>query len=173
MNNSFSFQEGNSESQDSDPPEPSQSSCIDVAIDDGVKGVDASWLSSQVELVLRELSLEGAAVAIRVVLDDTMAAMHVEHSGVEGTTDVLTFKHSCDGESLSVDIAICVDIASRQASDRGHSLNHELLLYVVHGILHCTGFDDHSEEEHKKMHQEEDRILTAIGVGPVWGQSSC
>jgi ssRNA-specific RNase YbeY (16S rRNA maturation enzyme) len=39
-------------------------------------------------------------------------------------------------------------------------------------MLHCIGFDDHDEEAHLKMHEEEDRILTAIGVGPIWSSGS-
>ena len=171
MNNSFSFQEGNSESQDSEPPEPSPANLVDLTVDDGVIDVDSSWLTNYTKKVLVELALCDATVAIRVVGDVAMAAMHVQHSDVEGTTDVLTFQHSAEGEQLSVDVAVCVDEAERQASERGHSVNHELLLYIVHGILHCIGFDDHSKEEHLKMHKEEDRILQAIGAGSVWGQS--
>ena len=171
MNTSFSFQEGNSESQDSEPPEPSPANRVDLTVDDGVIDVDASWLSHCTKKALVELAISGASVAIRVINDAVMAEMHVAHSNVEGTTDVLTFQHSTECEPLSVDIAICADEALRQATVRGHSVNHELLLYIVHGILHCIGFDDHSKEEHKKMHKEEDRVLQAIGVGPVWGQS--
>ena len=43
---------------------------------------------------------------------------------------------------------------------------------IVHGILHCCGFDDHDEESHQKMHAEEDRILNAIGVGTVWSSDT-
>jgi probable rRNA maturation factor len=60
----------------------------------------------------------------------------------------------------------------RESKNRNHSVQNELLLYIVHGILHCTGFDDHNEEDHKLMHQEEDRILKAIGVGVVWSHST-
>lgn len=171
MNNSFSCQEGNSESQDSEPPEPSPIKRVDLMVDDGVNDVDASWLVNCTEKVLDELALINVTIAIRAITDEVMSAMHVEHSNVEGTTDVLTFQHSAEGEQLSVDIAVCVDEAKRQASERSHSVNHELLLYVVHGILHCTGFDDHSTVEHEKIHKEEDRILQAIGVGPVWSKS--
>ena len=171
MNTSFSFQEGSSESQDSEPPEPSQSNVVEIGIDEGVKGVDASWLSKHTQKALTELALRASTIAVRVVNDDTMSSLHIEHSKIEGTTDVLTFHHSDETEPLSVDIAICLDEAERQASERGHSTNHELLLYIVHGILHCIGFDDYTKAEHEKMHKEEDRILQAIGVGPVWRQS--
>ena len=101
-----------------------------------------------------------------------MTRLHSQHSGIDGTTDVLTFDHGSDEQSIKADIAICVDVAHREATHRGHDLKNELLLYIVHGILHCCGFDDHDELSHQKMHQEEDRILNAIGIGVVWGSGS-
>ena len=43
-----------------------------------------------------------------------------------------------------------------------------MLLYAVHGLLHCAGFDDHETAAFDRMHAEEDRILRAIGVGPIF-----
>ena len=37
------------------------------------------------------------------------------------------------------------------------------------GILHCAGYEDKSDEGFRAIHAEEDRILAAIGVGPVFG----
>jgi ssRNA-specific RNase YbeY (16S rRNA maturation enzyme) len=43
-----------------------------------------------------------------------------------------------------------------------------LLLYTLHGVLHCIGFDDHEEADFEAMHGAEDAVLAAIGVGPVF-----
>jgi probable rRNA maturation factor len=58
-----------------------------------------------------------------------------------------------------------VDEARRQAAGRALPVERELLLYCVHGVLHCLGYDDHDDAEYVRMHAEEDRILEAIGVG--------
>ena len=168
MNKTFSFKEGNPESLDLDPPES-----VNLFIDDDVKDVNSSWLLNNIQKVLDELNLKQPIISIRVVTDVTMSNMHFAYMQIEGTTDVLTFNNSVNNKELSVDIAICVDVARRQIAKRSHSLNHELLLYVVHGILHCIGFNDSSNAEYKRMHKEEDRILTAIGVGSVWSDSLC
>jgi probable rRNA maturation factor len=111
-------------------------------------------------------------VRVRVVADAEMAMAHERYSAVPGTTDVLTFDlsegSSAAGAPLDVDILICVDEARRQAAARGVALEHELLLYTVHGVLHCLGEDDHDPEEARRMHEREDRVLGAIGVGPVY-----
>ena len=63
------------------------------------------------------------------------------------------------------------DEARRQAELRGHGVAQELALYIVHGILHCTGYDDHEEAGafgSIAMHRREDEILSAIGAGVVY-----
>ena len=147
-----------------EPPEPS----LTVQVDEGIDGVDDHWLQMHALRAITFLGTEQCEIAIRIVNDASMSLLHEKHSGVKGTTDVLTFNQSVDTKMIIADIAICCDVAKRAASDRAHSMNEELMLYIVHGILHCSGFDDHDEQSHRLMPLEEDRILSAIGVGNVW-----
>lgn len=116
---------------------------------------------------MRELGCQGE-VRVRVMADAEMAAAHERYSGVPGTTDVLTFdlrEERTEAAPLDTDILVCIDEARRQAAERGMTAERELLLYIVHGVLHCLGYDDHDEAAHRAMHAEEDRVLEAIGVG--------
>lgn len=111
-------------------------------------------------------------VRARIVGDDEMAALHLRHSNIEGTTDVLTFDLRDDllniAAPLDTDIVACLDVARREAAERGHSAERELLLYILHGALHCLGFDDHTDEGFDAMHAAEDELLAAAGVGPLF-----
>ncbi len=128
-------------------------------------------------------------VRVRLVLDAEMAQAHEEFAGVPGTTDVLTFDLTDPEEDpisqptvalaggqikvakarrVDTDIMVCVDEGQRQAKARGHELFHELLLYSVHGVLHCLGHDDHDEGAFAAMHDLEDAVLTRLGVGVVF-----
>jgi probable rRNA maturation factor len=127
-----------------------------------------SWLRDHVAALLPLLARAARRVAISVLDDDRMIALHRRHLGLDSTTDVLTFEQSDPDDPVDVDIAVCADEAARRAAALDHDLRHELLLYVTHGLLHCTGFDDHDDEAAAAMHAEEDRLLTAIGVGPVY-----
>ncbi|MFZ4430476.1 MAG: rRNA maturation RNase YbeY [Phycisphaerales bacterium] len=69
---------------------------------------------------------------------------------------------------LDTDILVCIDEAERQSTARGYPCERELLLYTLHGVLHCIGFDDHEEADFEAMHGAEDAVLAAIGVGPVF-----
>ncbi|HMN39822.1 MAG TPA: rRNA maturation RNase YbeY [Phycisphaerales bacterium] len=131
---------------------------------------------------LANLRLEAAAalshiprpgeVRVRLLGDAEMAEAHLKYSDIPGTTDVLTFDLSegrtATGGPLDVDILVCIDEARRQAATHQHAPEREALLYILHGVLHCLGHDDHDDDAFDRMHAEEDRILRAIGIGPLF-----
>ena len=151
--------------EQSDQPPP----MVSIA---GHAGDCHAWLETHISDALHFLQKPNSELSVRIVDDNEMSALHREHSGIAGATDVLTFDHGSTDQAIIADIAICEDVAIREAKNHTHSLQEELLLYIVHGILHCMGFDDHEDEAHKQMHEEEDRVLTAIGVGAIWSKIS-
>ena len=54
------------------------------------------------------------------------------------------------------------DTALRQGTEHGQTLDHEVALYLVHGLMHLAGWDDHEEEEAKEMAQRQEAILQAV-----------
>ncbi len=137
---------------------------------DNVARVDTNRLREGLDAALGHLGRPVARVAVLVVDDASMATLHARHAGVDGPTDVLTFANAAAGAPLDADIAINADEAAREAAARGHDAADELLLYALHGVLHCAGFDDHASAEYDAMHAEEDRILGEIGVGATFGR---
>lgn len=138
-----------------------------------VSRVAGDWLRAQGERVMGELARRhgaGGSVRVRVIGDTEMRALHGKHSGDPTTTDVLTFdlREGGSGQELDVDVLVCADEARRQAELRGHAPEAELLLYVLHACLHCLGHDDGTEEASERMHGEEDAVLRAIGLPPVY-----
>lgn len=124
------------------------------------------WLPPAVQL----LASTPLSISIALVGDRRMAALHEKFSDVSGPTDVLTFEleHDADGRPTNGEIVLCVPFARRVAKRRGTTLENELLLYALHGVLHLSGFDDRAPAAHARMHAEEDRILREIGIGPVF-----
>lgn len=111
-------------------------------------------------------------VRVAIVDDQRMSIAHQQFSGIAGTTDVLTFDLAHDpGQSnpsfadkvLDTDLTVCYDEAQRQAAQHNHPVMQELLLYIVHGVLHCLGYDDHDENGYQRMHEKEDELLAMIG----------
>ncbi|MEO2163828.1 MAG: rRNA maturation RNase YbeY [bacterium] len=56
-----------------------------------------------------------------------------------------------------------VDRAREVSSTRGTSLRRELALYVVHGVLHLCGFDDHKDRDRTEMRVAECAVLESLG----------
>ena len=143
---------------------------IDVATPE-VGGEEVAWIRDRLELVVSlvetEIDRRIVRCSVRVVGDLEMSEAHQRFSDVEGTTDVLTFV--TENESgIEIDLLACADEAARRCAEFDHDLRRELLLYGVHGLLHAIGHDDHEPGAHALMHAEEDRLLTKIGVGPIF-----
>lgn len=131
----------------------------------GGAGVDTGWLEDRLAAAAQLLAVPVERAAVLIVGEPHMSQLHRRHMGIAEGTDVLTFPASAPGQPIDVDIAVSVDEAARQAQAHGHGVANELLLYALHGLLHCAGYDDGDEKGFRAMHDEEDRILDEIGVG--------
>ena len=151
---------------------------FDVADASGrLSRTDQAWLSDHLAKIAGYLTFQGE-VRCRIVSDVEMLSLHTKFSNDPTTTDVLTFdltegkaaEHAAVGQTpvLDVDLIICLDEALRQAAIRSHKPRRELLLYCLHGILHCLGHDDHDDEAYELMHKREDEVLLAVGVGQTF-----
>lgn len=112
---------------------------------------------------LRELS-------VALVGDQRMSELHQRFMNIAGPTDVLTFPLDEDqrGRVVGGEVVVCVPEARRRAREHDVALRDELLLYALHGMLHLCGHDDRTAGGYQKMHRTEDRILTALGIGPTF-----
>lgn len=128
-----------------------------------------SLLRTRIATLLPLLPRAVARVGVRVVDDAEMIGLHDRWHDKPSTTDVITFEANTNGP-LEVDLVLCLDEASRASERRGHDADDELVLYVLHGLLHCCGYDDTSDTLAAAMHQEEDRLLVAIGLQAIYSK---
>jgi probable rRNA maturation factor len=156
-----------------------QANTISVDILDDEHALDPSaraWIASAVRRVCAQLPNSGE-IRVSIINDQRMRQQHNKYSGLDTTTDVLTFDLASDqapnsSKVLDADLFVCADEAQRQAQSRKHDTKHELLLYIVHGVLHCIGYDDHDEENYQRMHAREDELLSAAGFGALFHSST-
>jgi probable rRNA maturation factor len=109
------------------------------------------------------------AVELSVALVDTdeIARLNAAYRGVEGPTDVLSF--GCDepepvdsDEPIAIgDVVIAPEIALKQAAELGTTVEAELDLLLVHGVLHLLGYDHESDEDAAAMQARERAVLAA------------
>ncbi len=62
------------------------------------------------------------------------------------------------------DIVISVETAQRQADSLNHSMERELTVLVIHGLLHLTGYDHINDEDYKNMRKKEREILKTFAL---------
>lgn len=100
-------------------------------------------------------------VNVALVGDRAMTDLHVRYLADPRTTDVLTFdlRDDADQPEIEGEIAVCVDVARRQARRWRTSVTAELLRYVVHGVLHLLGYDDDVPARQRRMRRAENRVL--------------
>jgi probable rRNA maturation factor len=77
-----------------------------------------------------------------------------------GTTDVISFDLSDDEEgALSAQVIVCGQVAARESANRGLSQQREVMLYVVHGLLHLLGYDDAEAADAAEMYLRQEDLL--------------
>lgn len=107
-------------------------------------------------------------LAVLLVDVDTIAELNQEHMGHDGPTDVLAFPIDEPGESIAGppailgDVVLCPVVAEGQAGVNGHTVDEELRMLTVHGILHLLGWDHRDSEEEAAMFGRTAELLRAF-----------
>lgn len=116
----------------------------------------------------REEAPESSELSVALVSTEEMAALNERYRGKQGPTDVLSF--GCDdpcvateeGEPITLgDVIIAPEVAESQAIELGTTIESELNLLLVHGILHLLGYDHESDEDAAVMQARERALLDA------------
>jgi len=93
-------------------------------------------------------------IEVSLISDEDISRVHAEFLHDPTPTDVITFHHG--------EILISVDTAQRQGSEHGQSLDHELALYLIHGLMHLGGWDDHESNEAAEMARTQEGIWRSV-----------
>jgi probable rRNA maturation factor len=112
-------------------------------------------------LLVQELSRDDFEIGISIIGEAAMTQMNEGYLRHKGSTDVITFDYTEPSrpKSLSGEICVCLDEALAQAPRFRMTWQNELVRYIVHGILHLSGYDDKTAAARRKMKREEDRLL--------------
>ena len=95
-----------------------------------------------------------ASLNLVLMTDAQIRRLNLKYKKVNRPTDVLAFETG--------DIAISVDTASRNAKVYNTTKTKEILLYLIHGILHLSGYDDSTKKGSGLMQRKEDALLNKV-----------
>ena len=89
--------------------------------------------------------------------DDRLRALNLQFRGLDKPTDVLSFPALPEiANGGGGDLAISLDTASVQAANYGHTLQMEVKILILHGLLHLAGYDH--EQDQGQMRRRESRL---------------
>ncbi len=139
--------------------------------------LDKKLILQVVRHVIKE---EGrSAKSLSIVLTDNrhIRDLSNEYLGRDAPTDVISFPlqdldwpggHASDNGGINGEIIASAERALEQAKAIHGNPEAELLLYLVHGLLHLIGYDDRTPQDAKRMHAREDVFLAEFGFPCVY-----
>jgi len=130
------------------------------------------------QVIRRVIKEEGrSAKSLSVVLTDNrhIRDLSREYLGHDIHTDVISFPledldwpTSQTNGGINGEIIASAERAYQQALAMNIDPQAELLLYLVHGLLHLIGYDDRNPQDAKRMHEREEDLLEQFGLAPVF-----
>jgi len=157
------------------------SDTFDIQVDDPFADlVDVENLSAVVTDLLVKVGLPLAGLTIVITDDEAVQTLNRDYRGVDAPTDVLSFAAQEGAETEPVladlppelvaemgnylgDVLIAYPYAAHQAAHYQNSIQAELRLLAVHGVLHLLGYDHATPQEEAAMWARQSEILAAFG----------
>jgi len=106
-------------------------------------------------------------ISLSFISAKDIQSLNNEFRDKDKPTDVLSWSYLDDSllpHELAGDIYICLEIAKKQAQQKKHSLEYELLFLFSHGLLHVFGYDHQNDDEENEMNSLQQSILKKAGI---------
>src|SRR6516165_2658672 len=134
---------------------------ISIATPQEIVPVDRARMREAARAVLEGECVADAEISLAFVDNPTIHRLNQRYLQHDEPTDVLSFPLSePNAKKLVGELVIGTEIAQAQAKERGHDVQAELALYVIHGLLHLCGHDDHDATGAAKMRVRERHYLS-------------
>ncbi len=156
---------------------------INVLIDKGLEAcVDVGWLQSIAKQVLIAQSVSSnAELGVVIASGERVRQLNRNYLGKDEPTDVLAFSMLPEQSAQGIlgtdsppfvippdgvlhlgEVIISYPQAVTQAEEHQHSVNREIVILIIHGMLHLLGYEHDKPELQRKMTAKETKILNTI-----------
>ena len=136
------------------------------------------------ENALGESVVSDVPLALEVVFvsEEEIRSLNAQTREIDKVTDVLSyptldgikgeeikgaehpFEIDEEGRLVIGSVAVCIQRAKEQAEEYGHSFERELNYLIVHGAMHCLGYDHMTDDDKAEMREREEFVLTKMGI---------
>jgi probable rRNA maturation factor len=133
--------------------------------------------------ILRVVNCAEAEVSIAFVSEAEITKWNQTYRNKKGPTDVLSFpafskrraeRHAKRKQTSGAcaksaggflgDIAIAPETAWRYARKNGRTLDNEIRILMLHGVLHLMGYDHESKSDYGQMNRIEQKLRRRLGL---------
>ena len=133
--------------------------------------VDRAKVRTVCEQILDDAGIRSGKINVILVDSDTIQQYNRDFLQHDTPTDTISFPledRRSEG-SLEGEVLACTEVAKSRAAEFSWTAEEELLLYVVHGMLHLVGFDDATPEQQTAMQEKERSYLATLNIQvPHW-----
>jgi probable rRNA maturation factor len=141
---------------------------VSIATPQDIVAIDRGRMREIVRTVLAGEEVADYDIRLAFVDNPYIHILNKRHLDHDEPTDVLSFPDpDAGGKKLAGDVVLGVEVAQEQATERGHDVQAELALYVIHGLLHLCGYDDHEDADRVEMRARERHYLAALGLPDI------
>jgi probable rRNA maturation factor len=137
---------------------------VAVASPQDIVPIDRARMRQTAKMVLEGEQIHDAEVSLAFVDNATIHQLNKRYLQHDEPTDVLSFPLSePNARRLAGELVIGAEVAQGEANGRGHPVEAELALYVIHGLLHLCGYDDKTSTGATAMRERERHYLQLLG----------
>jgi len=116
-------------------------------------------------LLLEVLNQPRFGLEIQIVGAKEMTRLNETYLRHRGITDVIAFDYADPGQpGLQGEIFVCLPEAKTQARRFRVTWQRELVRYLVHAVLHLSGYDDRTPVQRREMKRAEDAALRILST---------
>lgn len=131
--------------------------------------IDENKLIEISRTVLNDYYEEIPDFTLTFVEAESIRELNRTYRDVDSVTDVLSFESDGEidpetGVEYLGDIIICPEQAKFQADQSGHSLENEIALLEIHGLLHLLGYDHLDDDQRAEMWKYQNEYLKKCGI---------
>ena len=141
---------------------------ISIATPQEIVPIDRARMRETARTVLAGEEIADYEISLAFVDNPTIHNLNKRYLQHDEPTDVLSFPLSEPNSArLAGELIVGAEVAAEQAAARGHDVQAELALYVIHGLLHLCGYDDHDDAERAVMRERERHYLRQLGLPDI------
>lgn len=144
---------------------------IEIANNQQSLPINEALLRKAISMIATEAKITAGEVSVAIVTDEEIHVLNRRHLEHDYPTDCLSFVFERGEGALEGEVIVSADTAITAAAEIGWPAENELLLYVVHAMLHLVGFDDKTTAARIEMREAERRIMRQLGI-ELPGQSA-